>query len=80
MGRKITRNTKFITNYENKTKIIAEIGVNHNGDINRAINLINMAASLGADFVKFQTYIATKLVTKNANLTPYQKIQKQTNN
>ena len=57
----------------NKTKIIAEIGVNHNGDINRAINLINMAASLGADFVKFQTYIATKLVTKNANLTPYQK-------
>ncbi len=63
----------------NKTKIIAEIGVNHNGDINRAINLINMAASLGADFVKFQTYIATKLVTKNANLTPYQKKNTKTN-
>jgi len=63
----------------NKTKIIAEIGVNHNGDINRAINLINIAASLGEDFVKFQTFIAAKLVTRNANLTPYQKKNTKTN-
>ena len=64
----------------NKTKIIAEIGVNHNGDINRAINLINVAASLEKILLNFKL-ILLQNGTKNTNLTPYQKkIQKQTNN
>ena len=49
-----------------KTLIIAEAGVNHNGDISLARQLIDVAADVGADFVKFQTFTADKLVTKNA--------------
>ena len=40
-----------------KTLIIAEAGVNHNGDINLAKQLIDVAAEAGADLVKFQTLI-----------------------
>ena len=61
----------------NKTKIIAEIGVNHNGDINRAINLINMAASLGQILLNFKLILHKNSVTKNANLT---RIKKNTKN
>jgi N,N'-diacetyllegionaminate synthase len=39
----------------NKTLIIAEAGVNHNGDIESVIKLINIASWVGADFIKFQT-------------------------
>lgn len=56
-----------------KVMVIAEAGVNHNGDINRAIELIDVAASAGADFVKFQTFKAAKLVTKSAAKAEYQK-------
>ena len=42
----------------NHTLIIAEAGVNHNGDINLAKELINIAADAGADIVKFQTFKA----------------------
>jgi N,N'-diacetyllegionaminate synthase len=52
--------------------IIAEAGVNHNGDINLARQLINVAARAGADLVKFQTFIADKLVTKHAEKADYQ--------
>jgi N,N'-diacetyllegionaminate synthase len=55
-----------------KTLIIAEAGVNHNGDINLARKLIDVAANAGADFVKFQTFTADKLVTKNAEKAEYQ--------
>lgn len=58
---------------KNKVQIIAEIGVNHNGDIKNAKKLIKHASNAGADFVKFQTYITEDLVTKNAKLAPYQK-------
>lgn len=54
------------------TKIIAEAGVNHNGDINLAIQLIDAAAIAGADFVKFQTFKAETLVTKTAVKAKYQ--------
>ena len=55
-----------------KTIIIAEAGVNHNGDIETAKELINSAANAGADFVKFQTFKADKLVTKSAKRADYQ--------
>lgn len=55
-----------------KTFIIAEAGVNHNGSINLAKKLIDVAAHSGADAVKFQTYKAENLVTSNAKKATYQ--------
>jgi N,N'-diacetyllegionaminate synthase len=52
--------------------IIAEAGVNHNGDINLAKKLIDVAKETGADAVKFQTYKAEELVTRNAEKARYQ--------
>ena len=52
--------------------IIAEAGVNHNGKIRFAKNLIKEAAKSGADAVKFQTFKAETLVTKNAKKAKYQ--------
>lgn len=53
--------------------IIAEAGVNHNGDIQLAKKLIDEASKAGADAVKFQTFKAEKLVTKDAVKANYQK-------
>lgn len=61
-----------------KTLIIAEAGVNHNGDINLAKKLIDAAAAAGVDYVKFQTFNSKKLVSKNAQKATYQK--ENTNN
>jgi len=55
-----------------RTLIIAEAGVNHNGDLELAKKLVNVAAQAKADIVKFQTFIATKLVTANAKQADYQ--------
>lgn len=55
-----------------KTLIIAEAGVNHNGDIKLAERLIDVAAQAGVCYVKFQTFKASKLVTKNAGRAKYQ--------
>jgi N,N'-diacetyllegionaminate synthase len=55
-----------------KTLIVAEAGVNHNGDISLARQLIDVAAEAGADLVKFQTFTADRLVTKNAEKAVYQ--------
>ena len=55
-----------------KTIIIAEAGVNHNGSMETAKKLIDVAADAGADYVKFQTFIAEKLVTKIAKKAEYQ--------
>ncbi len=52
--------------------IIAEAGVNHNGDINLAKKLIDVASEAGADAVKFQSFKAEKLVTKTAKKADYQ--------
>ena len=57
----------------NRVFIIAEAGVNHNGDINLAKKLIDVAAKAGADAVKFQTFKAQNLVSKNAQKASYQK-------
>jgi N,N'-diacetyllegionaminate synthase len=56
-----------------KTIVIAEAGVNHNGDLNLAKNLIEIAAKAGADYVKFQTFRASALATISAEKADYQK-------
>lgn len=53
--------------------IIAEAGVNHNGSLELAKQLINVAVEAGADAVKFQTFKADKLVSKTAQKADYQK-------
>ena len=62
-----------IVNEESKTFIIAEAGVNHNGDINLAKKLILEAKKAGADCIKFQTFKSDKLVTKHAQKAKYQR-------
>lgn len=52
--------------------IIAEAGVNHNGDLGMALRLVDVAADAGADYVKFQTFSAAKLVTRTALKADYQ--------
>ena len=53
--------------------IIAEAGVNHNGNRETAFKLIDSAVASGADAVKFQTFKAENLVTKSADKAAYQK-------
>lgn len=55
------------------TKIIAEIGINHNGSIKRLFKLVDIAKLAGADYVKIQTYMPENVVTKNIDFAPYQK-------
>jgi N-acetylneuraminate synthase/N,N'-diacetyllegionaminate synthase len=52
--------------------IIAEAGVNHNGDLEKALELIDYAAAADADYVKFQTFKADKLVNTKARKADYQ--------
>lgn len=56
-----------------KTIIIAEAGVNHNGDLKIAEELIQVAAKAGADFVKFQTFQSNSISSKLAGRAEYQK-------
>ena len=56
-----------------KVFIIAEAGVNHNGSIEIAKQLIHVASESGANAVKFQTFKASNLVSKNAQKAQYQK-------
>lgn len=55
-----------------QTLIIAEAGVNHNGDLKLAKRLIDAAAAAGADIVKFQTFNANRQVTRTAKQADYQ--------
>ena len=54
--------------------IIAEAGVNHNGELSKAFELIDVAAHAGADAVKFQTFIAEKTISASAAKAEYQKL------
>jgi len=57
---------------ELKTLIIAEAGVNHNGDLSLALELVDKAAEAGAQCVKFQTFKAAKLASASAKKAAYQ--------
>ena len=56
----------------NKVIIIAEAGVNHNGEINLAKRLIDVAVEAGVDYIKFQSFVAEKLVSPNSRKAKYQ--------
>lgn len=64
----------------NKVLIIAEAGVNHNGSLENAKKLILAGAEAGVDYVKFQTFKANKLVSKDAKKADYQKINTKDDN
>lgn len=53
--------------------IIAEVGINHNGNLNTAKKLIDEAEKTGADAVKFQSFKVKRMISKNAKLANYQK-------
>ncbi len=57
-----------------KVNIIAEVGVNHNGNLNKAKKMAQEAKKAGADFVKFQIYDYNEIALKNLKKTNYQKI------
>lgn len=58
-----------------KVYIIAEAGVNHNGDIEIAKTMVDQAKEAGIDCIKFQTFISENIVSKNASKADYQKQQ-----
>jgi len=64
---------------QNKVIVIAEAGVNHNGDMAKARALIDKGAEAGVDYVKFQTFKAGNLVTKQAKRAAYQDRNTQDN-
>lgn len=59
--------------------IIAEAGVNHNGDLGLAKKMVEEAKKAGADYVKFQTFIPRELVTASAKKADYQKKEAEKN-
>ena len=58
-------------NYQ-KTFIIGEAGVNHNGSLDTAMQMVDAAVAAGADAVKFQTFKAEKIITVSAPKAGYQ--------
>ena len=62
---------------KNKTIIIAEAGVNHNGNMNLAYKLIDIAAESKADYIKFQTYSTDDLVQKKLEWQNIKKMMHQ---
>lgn len=56
----------------NPITLIAEAGVNHNGSLERALDMVDCAAAAGANIVKFQTFVAENLVTTQAPKAHYQ--------
>lgn len=74
LSRKINAGARYIGDGE-PVFIIAEVGVNHNGDLGMAMQLIDAAKASGVDAVKFQTFKAEDLVTHEAKMAEYQKQQ-----
>lgn len=72
MKRKFFIGNKLIKEYSD-VFIIAEAGVNHNGNLAKALELIDIASKARADAVKFQTFKAEQLVVKQARMAQYQK-------
>lgn len=69
----------LINDMSGKVFVIAEAGVNHNGDLEQAKRLIQIAVEAKADAVKFQTFNASLLATKYAEKAEYQKISSKEN-
>ena len=67
MKRKIVEINKIKIGDDQNVRFIAELGVNHLGDFDRAIKMIDSAKKAGADFLKFQTYISEKRYDKKQN-------------
>ena len=65
---------------KNKIFIIAEAGVNHNGSLQNAFKLIDLASKAGADFIKFQTFDPESLANINLGLAKYQRRSLAQNN
>lgn len=65
-------NGENILFHQGHVDIIAEAGVNHNGELSLAFELIDIAQEAGADFIKFQTFKTDKLTTENAKKADYQ--------
>lgn len=65
--------TDILNLIQNRCFIIAEAGVNHNGDINIAKKLVDKAKEAGVDAIKFQTFKSENLVTEHAPKAEYQK-------
>lgn len=61
-----------MNNSKARVLVIAEAGVNHNGDIKKALALIDVAADAGADVVKFQTFIPEEVISEAAPKAEYQ--------
>ena len=61
--------------FPTRTLVVAEAGVNHGGSIDEALRLVDAAADGGADYVKFQTFTARKLVAADAQTAAYQRAQ-----
>lgn len=64
----------YIISEDSPVFIIGEAGVNHNGDMKLAKQLIDIAVKAGVDAVKFQTFKAESLILKNVEKAPYQKV------
>ena len=65
----------YLVNNHPRVVVIAEAGVNHNGNFDRAKSLIDAAADIGADIVKFQAFKAENMVTQEALKAGYQRKQ-----
>ena len=70
-GRSIPTDPGLAT--ESRVFVIAEIGVNHDGRLDRALELVDAAADAGADAIKLQTFCAAALATEDAPLADYQR-------
>ena len=57
---------------QNRTIIIAEAGVNHNGSLERALKMVDVAAEAGVDIIKFQTFNAKQVIAKKTPKAGYQ--------
>lgn len=77
-NKNIKINNRIISD-SSPTFIIAEAGVNHNGDIEIAKKMIDVAAEAGVDAVKFQSFKADRLILRDIEKAPYQKVTTNSN-